>query len=193
MLRVQGVSANDDRSRPSLHDVTFTVGRGEIVGVAGVAGNGQRELAEVIAGMRAGSVGTISVNGQPVQTGRVRKSISAGIAHVPEDRLHTGLAPSHSVQDNLVLKSYRSSPISKLTVLVQKMIVRPRGRELIIGLARDPSRSQWSQRARAFADLHKGAARRTAESAPTAAASSAMPTARPTTMGSIRKARRGKR
>ena len=122
VLSLESVSALDDRGNTALNDVSLTVGRGEIVGVAGVSGNGQRELAEVIAGMRAGSVGTISVNGQTVQTGRVRKSISAGIAHVPEDRLHTGLAPSHSVQDNLVLKSYRSSPISRLTVLVQKMI-----------------------------------------------------------------------
>ncbi len=122
VLSLESVSALDDRGNSALNDVSLTVGRGEIVGVAGVSGNGQRELAEVIAGMRASSAGTISVNGETVQTGRVRKSIGAGIAHVPEDRLHTGLAPSHSVQDNLVLKSYRSSPISKLTVLVQKMI-----------------------------------------------------------------------
>ena len=122
VLSLESVSALDDRGNSALNDVSLTVGRGEIVGVAGVSGNGQRELAEVIAGMRASSAGTVSVNGETVQTGRVRKSIGAGIAHVPEDRLHTGLAPSHSVQDNLVLKSYRSSPISKLTVLVQKMI-----------------------------------------------------------------------
>jgi general nucleoside transport system ATP-binding protein len=122
VLSLDSVSALDDRGNTALNDVSLTVGRGEIVGVAGVSGNGQRELAEVIAGMRASSAGAISVNGETVQTGRVRKSIGAGIAHVPEDRLHTGLAPSHSVQDNLVLKSYRSSPISKLTVLVQKMI-----------------------------------------------------------------------
>ena len=122
VLSLDSVSALDDRGNTALDDVSLTVGRGEIVGVAGVSGNGQRELAEVIAGMRAGTGGTITVNGETVQTGRVRKSISAGIAHVPEDRLHTGLAPSHSVQDNLVLKSYRSSPISRLTVLVQRMI-----------------------------------------------------------------------
>ena len=122
VLSLDSVSALNDRGNTALDNVSLTVGRGEIVGVAGVSGNGQRELAEVIAGMRAGTGGTITVNGETVQTGRVRKSISAGIAHVPEDRLHTGLAPSHSVQDNLVLKSYRSSPISRLTVLVQRMI-----------------------------------------------------------------------
>ena len=122
VLSLHAVTALDDRGNTALNDVSLTVGRGEILGVAGVSGNGQRELAEVIAGMRSSTSGTISVNGEVVQAGRVRKSIGAGIAHVPEDRLHTGLAPSHSVQDNLVLKSYRSSPISKLTVLVQKMI-----------------------------------------------------------------------
>ena len=122
VLSVSGVSALDDRGTRALNDISLTVGRGEIVGVAGVSGNGQRELAEVIAGMRNAASGVITVDGQTVQTGKVRKSIGAGIAHVPEDRLHTGLAPSHSVQDNLVLKSYRSSPISRLSVLVRRVI-----------------------------------------------------------------------
>ena len=122
VLSVESVNALDDRGTNALNNISLTVGRGEIVGVAGVSGNGQRELAEVIAGMRNATGGTITVEGRAVQTGKVRKSIGAGIAHVPEDRLHTGLAPSHSVQDNLVLKSYRSSPISKLSVLVRRVI-----------------------------------------------------------------------
>ena len=122
VLSLENVSALDDRGTSALNDVTLTVGRGEIVGVAGVSGNGQRELAEVIAGMRLATRGSIAVEGESVQSGKVRKSIGAGIAHVPEDRLHTGLAPSHSVQDNLVLKSYRTSPISRLSVLVRKVI-----------------------------------------------------------------------
>ena len=122
VLSLDSVTALDDRGSNALNNVSLTVGHGEIVGVAGVSGNGQRELAEVIAGMRSAAQGTITVEGQAVQSGKVRKSIGAGIAHVPEDRLHTGLAPSHSVQDNLVLKSYRTSPISRLTVLVRKVI-----------------------------------------------------------------------
>ena len=122
VLHVDTVSAQDDRGGTALHDVSLTVGRGEIVGVAGVAGNGQRELAEVIGGMRATTKGSVNVNGSQVPTGRVRNSITAGVAHVPEDRLHTGLVADHSVQDNLILKSYHTSPISRLTVLARKVI-----------------------------------------------------------------------
>ena len=122
VLSLDGVSVRDDRGREALHDISLTVGRGEILGVAGVAGNGQRELAEVISGMRAHSSGRIDVAGERVQSGRARSAIAKGIAHIPEDRLHTGLASSHSVEDNLALKNYRSSSLSKFRVLRRKAI-----------------------------------------------------------------------
>jgi len=122
VLRVEDVSANDDRGRASLHQVSFTIGRGEIVGVAGVAGNGQRELAEVISGMRAATTGRISVMDEEVRSGKARSAIERGIAHVPEDRLHTGLAAGHSVEDNLALKNYRSAQISKFRLLKRRAI-----------------------------------------------------------------------
>jgi simple sugar transport system ATP-binding protein len=122
VLHVSSVSATDDRGNQALHEISLSVNAGEIVGVAGVSGNGQRELAEVIGGMRHATSGTILIEGHPVKSGRVRQSIGAGIAHVPEDRLHTGLAPSHSVEDNLVLKSYRHRPMSKWSVLMRKTI-----------------------------------------------------------------------
>ena len=81
---------------------------GQILGVAGVSGNGQRELAEAVTGMRPLTAGSIRVGGTPLHTGDPRAAINAGIAHVPEDRLHTGVAPSLSISSNMVLKSYRS-------------------------------------------------------------------------------------
>jgi ABC-type uncharacterized transport system ATPase subunit len=122
VLRVESVSANDDRGRASLHEVSFTVGRGEIVGVAGVAGNGQRELAEVISGMRASVAGRITVLDDEVKSGKARSAIARGIAHVPEDRLHTGLAAGHSVEDNLALKNYRTAQISRFRLLQRRAI-----------------------------------------------------------------------
>jgi len=119
---VESVSANDDRGRASLHEVSFTVGRGEIVGVAGVAGNGQRELAEVISGMRASVAGRITVLDDEVKSGKARSAIARGIAHVPEDRLHTGLAAGHSVEDNLALKNYRTAQISRFRLLQRRAI-----------------------------------------------------------------------
>ena len=122
VLQVSNIDANDDRGRQALNSIFLTVGKSEIVAIAGVAGNGQRELAEVIGGMRVATRGTVAVNNNVIQNGRVRRSMSAGISHVPEDRLHTGLAADHSVEDNLILKSYRRAPISKMSVLRRKII-----------------------------------------------------------------------
>jgi simple sugar transport system ATP-binding protein len=90
----------------------LVVDAGEIVGVCGVAGNGQRELAEVVAGTRAVAAGTIEVGGAAVRPGDPRAARRAGVAHVPEDRLHTGTAASLSVEANLALTSYRRPPLS---------------------------------------------------------------------------------
>ncbi len=117
VLDVRDLGGLDDRGRAALHHVSLTVGRGEIVGIAGVAGNGQRELAEVIAGMRSATSGTVSVSGTIIASGKARAAINGGIAHVPEDRLHTGLAAGHSVADNMALKSYRTSVLSRFGML----------------------------------------------------------------------------
>ncbi len=108
VFEVEGVTAAGDRGVAAVHDVSLSVHGGEIVGVAGVAGNGQRELAEAVTGMRPLESGTIRVGGAVVHSGDPRAAIKAGIAHVPEDRLHTGVAPSLSISSNVVLKSYRS-------------------------------------------------------------------------------------
>jgi general nucleoside transport system ATP-binding protein len=81
--------------------------------VAGVAGNGQRELAEVISGMRPWTDGTVRVAGRTQRSGDPRDAIAAGVAHVPEDRLGTGLAPSLSIARNAVLKTYRTPPVAR--------------------------------------------------------------------------------
>jgi general nucleoside transport system ATP-binding protein len=111
-LELAGVWANGDRGGAAVRDVSLVVRAGEIVAVAGVAGNGQRELAETIAGMRSASHGSIAVEGRRLKGGDPREAIAARIAYVPEDRLGTGVAPSLSVASNVVLKSYRRPPAS---------------------------------------------------------------------------------
>lgn len=106
-LRLENVSALDEKLLPALRGVSLTVHSGEIVGVAGVAGNGQRELAEVICGLRPLTGGVIEVAGERVTHPSARRMIDAGIAYVPEDRNATGSTPNLSVAENLVLKSYR--------------------------------------------------------------------------------------
>ena len=86
-----------------IAQVSFDVRAGEIVGVAGVSGNGQRELAEIVAGLIAPTSGEVSINGERVNGVGTRNVRKAGLAYVPEDRLGTGLAPSLSIVDNLVL------------------------------------------------------------------------------------------
>ncbi len=112
VLALDGVWADGDRGVPAVKDVSLTIRGGEIVGVAGVAGNGQRELAETIVGMRQVTSGAVKVGGRRLSRGDPREAISAGVAYVPEDRLGTGVAPGLSIAWNVVLKSYRGSPVS---------------------------------------------------------------------------------
>jgi general nucleoside transport system ATP-binding protein len=105
-LEVIDLRADGDRGEEALKGVSLAVGAGEIVAVAGVAGNGQRELAETVTGMRGRTAGSLRVHGRKLRGGDAREAIRAGIAHVPEDRLGTGVAPSLSIASNIVLKSY---------------------------------------------------------------------------------------
>jgi general nucleoside transport system ATP-binding protein len=121
-LELAGVSANGDRGGAAVKDVSLSVRGGEILAVAGVAGNGQRELAEAIAGMRPLTHGSISVGGRRLRCGDPREAIAAGIAYIPEDRLGTGLAPGLSIASNVVLKSYRRPPASRGPLLLVRKV-----------------------------------------------------------------------
>jgi ABC-type uncharacterized transport system ATPase subunit len=124
VLELEDLCAAGDRGRDALHGITLTVRAGEIVAIAGVAGNGQRELAETVTGMRAPTRGSVVVDGKRLGGGDAREAIHAGIAHVPEDRLHTGVAPSLSIAANVVLKSYRSRHLTKGPLLRLRTIRR---------------------------------------------------------------------
>jgi ABC-type uncharacterized transport system ATPase subunit len=121
-LFVEGLAVRGDRGEEALRNLTLTVREGEILGVAGVAGNGQRELAEAITGMRPLSRGSVRVGARELRTGDPRAAIAAGIAHVPEDRLGTGVAAGLSIAENSVLKSYRHRGISHGPILNWGMI-----------------------------------------------------------------------
>ena len=112
-LEVQGLMADNDKGLPALRNVDFCIHRGEILGVAGVAGNGQRELAEAITGLRRLRGGSVVVNGIDITNATPRQAIDAGVSHIPGDRLGMGLAPNLPVSDNLVMKAYRQPPLAK--------------------------------------------------------------------------------
>jgi len=118
VLELDSLCADGDRGVPAVKDVSFTVRSGEILAVAGVAGNGQRELAETITGMRRATEGTVQVRNRRLRSGDPRHAIKSGIAYVPEDRLGTGVAPGLSVASNVVLKSYREAPVSRGPMLL---------------------------------------------------------------------------
>jgi simple sugar transport system ATP-binding protein len=113
VLSVEGVSALNDKGLPALRNLSLEIHEGEILGVAGVAGNGQKELAEVITGLRKTTSGQVFVNGEAVSNRSARFAIDRGVAHVPQDRKRMGSAPNLSITSNLILKSYRKAPIAR--------------------------------------------------------------------------------
>jgi simple sugar transport system ATP-binding protein len=110
-LTVEGVHALNDKGLPALRGVSLHVCNGEIVGLAGVAGNGQRELAQVITGLRTPTAGRVEIYGEPIRAGSARSAIARGVAHVPEDRTAVGSAPNLGLTDNLIMKRYRDAPV----------------------------------------------------------------------------------
>jgi len=112
VLEVKDLHAENDKGLPALRGVNLNARQGEIVGIAGVAGNGQRELAEAITGLRKCMKGTIHVAGDDLANHPVRDGIRKRISHIPEDRTHVGTAPNLSVTDNVIMKNYNQPPIA---------------------------------------------------------------------------------
>jgi len=130
VLEVSSLWAPGDRGGDALRGIDLTLRAGEILAIAGVAGNGQRELAETITGMRTPSRGEIVLGGRRLRGGDARAAIQAGVAHVPEDRLHTGVAPSLPISSNVVLKSYRAGRVTR-GPLLRLRAIRKYAAELI--------------------------------------------------------------
>ncbi len=113
VLDVAGLCAENDRGLPALRSVSLQVRTGEIVGVAGVAGNGQRELAETLTGLRQPTGGTIRLGDTPLDRRTHWLDLGRRLAHIPEDRSAVGSVPSLSVAENLILKRFCRPPIAR--------------------------------------------------------------------------------
>ncbi len=109
-LRVEGLEALNEKRLPALRSVSFEIRSGEILGIAGVAGNGQKELAEVLTGLRKATGGHFYLNGQELTNAHPRRIIEAGIAHIPESRVYTGSVGGMSIMENIALKHYIDNP-----------------------------------------------------------------------------------
>ncbi len=120
VLDVRDIHAESDKGLPALRGISLNVRAGEIVGVAGVAGNGQSELSQVISGMRKCTQGQVLLGGDKVSNRSTLFGIQHGMAYVPEDRTRVGSAPNLSVTDNIIMKKYRWPPILKHGLLDMK-------------------------------------------------------------------------
>lgn len=123
-LEIEHLAVPSDRGFLAINDLDLTIKAGEIVGLAGVSGNGQRELAEAINGLRTPSGGTIRLLGQDITGKSVHDIISMGCGYIPEERNIEGIVPSFSIQENLILKDADKPPFSKGIFLDRKKIAR---------------------------------------------------------------------
>src|SRR6266705_1640446 len=108
VMRVENVTASSDRGVPALRGISFELRQGEILGIAGVEGNGQSELVEVLAGTRRPTGGRILLGDEDVTTADAREEREAGVGHIPEDRRGVGLVLNYSIADNLILGRERA-------------------------------------------------------------------------------------
>jgi general nucleoside transport system ATP-binding protein len=119
---VEGLKVRDDRGSEVVRGVDFEIRSGEIFGIAGVAGNGQDELVEVIMGLRTASAGSVSLDGMDITGQSPRDINAAGVAFVPADRHRFGLVLSFPCSDNLVLTSYHRAPFAHRFVRDERAI-----------------------------------------------------------------------
>jgi general nucleoside transport system ATP-binding protein len=130
VLEVNDLTYVDENGRPTLKGASFVGYGGEILGVAGVEGNGQTELAEVLAGLRDATTGSAAVDGVNILNGGPRRVREARVAHIPEDRLTNGVAVDRTINENLIVDRYYRPPFTQRGLLNLRQ-VRAFGDEMI--------------------------------------------------------------
>ena len=127
LLEVENLSVLDDRGLPAVRDVSLEVRAGEIVGIAGVDGNGQTELIDAVTGLRRPESGRVAVAGEDVTNGNARDVLDAGMGHIPQDRHRRGLVLDFTLAENIALHDYKLEPDSRFGWLFPgRLIARAR-------------------------------------------------------------------
>jgi ABC-type uncharacterized transport system ATPase subunit len=139
VLEVENLEVLDDRGNLAVRGVSFQVRAGEVLGVAGVQGNGQTELVQALTGLRSPVAGQVRILDAGVTAASPRRVLEQGVAHVPEDRQKDGLVLSFPVADNLVLNTYYVPPFARLGILNQEAILETAEREARLFDVRTPS------------------------------------------------------
>ena len=129
-LTLERISVTPSRARRGLFEVTLALNNGEILGIAGVAGNGQSTLARVVSGLLQPDAGTVSIGGKPPRRLTPARALREGIGRIPEDRHQDGIVPDMTVAENLVIESLGSSDVQRWGVL-RRNAITARARELI--------------------------------------------------------------
>ena len=122
VLSVKNLAVLDDRGHTAVKGVDLEVRAGEIVGIAGVQGNGQRELVEALTGLRPIENGTVTIDGQDSTHFSPRQVTELGVAHIPEDREKHGLVMQYDIADNMVLNNYYQDPYASGPIMHQEAI-----------------------------------------------------------------------
>lgn len=123
VLELRDVHASNEKGLPALQGVSFAIRQGEVLGIAGVAGNGQRELAEVITGLRETTKGEVIINERDLTNCSPLEVIRSGVSHIPADRMGMGSVGDMAVSDNLAMKGYRKPPLGARGLLNRTRIV----------------------------------------------------------------------
>ena len=130
ILNVVNLHVHDDRGLPAVEGISFGLQRGEILGIAGVQGNGQTELVEALAGMRTVDSGRFFIKGEDATNNSPRKITERGVGHVPEDRQRDGMVASFTVMHNLALCTYYQDKFSD-SIVVDDRAIADNARELV--------------------------------------------------------------
>jgi len=131
LLSVQGVTVRDDRGATPVRGLTLELRAGEILGIAGVDGNGQKELGEAIAGQRHVSHGRITLGSRDITNKGVSVASRAGVGYVTDDRLGEGVVPGASVAENAVLKTVSRAPFSKRGFWLDRAAIENHAQRLV--------------------------------------------------------------
>lgn len=132
VLELSDVWASGDKGPSALAGVSLDLRAGEIVGIAGVSGNGQKELAEVISGLRKTARGQVILNDKNTTNLPPHRIIRQGLGYIPEDRLHVGTIPSFAVWENLILKDHHLPPYAK-SIFLQYRTIKQHSSSLVSG------------------------------------------------------------
>lgn len=124
LLSLEGISLPRKKKGHPLHDITLELRRGEILGVAGVEGNGQKELAEIITGIQHPSQGRVVLDGQEIQRENVRQRYERGVVYISDDRLNDSLVTDMDMTENLMLRDYCRAPFSHKGLLDRKAMLQ---------------------------------------------------------------------